>query len=130
MAPRLTGLMDSFSRPSNERRRAVRISEELPFVIGHAGFEVEAITINLSLSGVMCRVDREISMMTQLAVALTLPSEAARSRGKTIRMKGVVVRKEKDLIPDKWLLAVYFADIKTEDRDALETYIQRRLGSV
>lgn len=119
--------MNEFSGSGAERRRSLRINETLPFVIGHEGFEVEAVTVNLSSLGAMCRVTREIPMMTQLAVALSLPSDNG-ARPKTIRMKAVVVRKEKEPISESFLIAIYFSDIKTEDRLVLEAFIKRRSG--
>jgi c-di-GMP-binding flagellar brake protein YcgR len=119
--------MNEFSGSGRERRQSVRITETLPFVIGHEGFEVEAVTINLSCLGAMCRVSREIPMMTQLAVALSLPGDET-ARAKKIRMKAVVVRKEKEPATGTFLIAIYFSDIKPEDRSTLEAFIKRRSG--
>lgn len=119
--------MNEFSGSGAERRRSVRINETLPFVIGHEGFEVEAVTVNLSTLGAMCRVAREIPMMTQLAVALSLPGDNGH-RSKKVRMKGVVVRKDRDALTGTFLLAIYFSDIKPEDREILEEFIKRRTG--
>lgn len=119
--------MNEFSGTGSERRRSLRITETLPFVIGHEGFEIEAVTVNLSALGAMCRVTREIAMMTQLAVALSLPGDSG-ARARKIRMKAVVVRKEKEPASDTFLIAIYFSDIKPEDRAALEAFIKRRSG--
>ena len=110
-----------------ERRRSVRIIETLPFQIGHQGFEIETRTLNLSVHGAMCVVAREIPMMTQLGVVLILPAGRA-SRHKKVRIRGVVVRKEKDPASGKFFLAIYFADMKPEDRKTLEKFIQSRLN--
>lgn len=118
-------MSDFSSGAAHERRRSVRINETLPFVIGHEGFEVEAVTVNLSALGAMCRVARAIPMMTQLKVALSLPSDNGH-RPKTVRMKGVVVRKEKDPAVDAYLIAIYFSDMKSEDRLVLEDFIKHR----
>ena len=113
-----------------ERRRSVRVDEELPFKIGQAGFETVAKTVNISKHGALCLVDKNIPLMTQLAVALTLPAPGKRSgRGKTIRLKGVVVRREKDPVSDQWFLAIYFAQINSEDQATLSRFIESRLSS-
>lgn len=119
--------MSGFSGSGAERRRSVRINESLPFVIGHQDEQIEAVTLNLSAHGAMCRVSREIPMMTQLQVVLSLPAENRPGRGKTLRMKGVVVRKEREMMSDSFLIAIYFSDIKTEDRVTLENFIERRV---
>lgn len=111
-----------------ERRKAVRIPEMLPFRIAHEGFEIEATTLNISSTGALCRVDREIALMTQLQIALDLPARAG-LKGKVLRARGVVVRREKDTIPDKYLIAVYFSDIKPSDLAFLKDYTERRSGA-
>ena len=110
-----------------ERRRSIRVDEKLPFKIGHDHYEIEAVTINISSQGVLCAVDRDIPMMTQLKVALSLPASAG-MRAKLLSAKGVVVRKEKGLSEGRFFLAIYFADIKSADREHLEKFIESRLA--
>ena len=109
-----------------ERRRSIRVDEKLPFKIGHEHYEIEAVTINISNQGVLCAVDRDIPMMTQLRVALSLPVSAG-MRAKLLSARGVVVRKEKGLTEGRFFLAVYFSDIKITDREYLEKFIESRL---
>ena len=112
-------------KPILERRRSLRVSEELPFKIGHDGFETLAKTINISQHGALCLIDKNIPLMTQLAVALTLPGSGV--RGKTLRMKGVVVRREKDLPPSsRFFIAIYFSQIKSEDQAVLRRFVENR----
>ena len=113
-------------KPILERRRSVRLHEALPFKIGHAEFETTAQTINISLTGALCIVDKNIPVMTQLAVALTL-TESGAKRGKTLHMKGVVVRREKDPAQERYFIAIYFSDIKSQDQDTLRRFIEGRL---
>lgn len=110
-----------------DRRRSIRIAESLPFKIGHASFESEAVTINISTNGALCLIDQDIPLMTQLKVALSLPGAKVSSRSRSISMKGVVVRKEKDALNKKYLIAVYFSEIKPADRETLERFIESRL---
>jgi c-di-GMP-binding flagellar brake protein YcgR len=115
-------------KPILDRRRSIRVDEALPFKIGHADYEVQATTVNISQHGALCVVDKSVPVMTQLAVALTLP-EGRSKKGKTLRLKGVVVRREKDPSADRYLLAVYFSDIKPEDQETLCRFIEGRLSS-
>lgn len=111
-----------------ERRRSVRIEESLPFKIGHENYETEAKTLNISDHGAMCEVERDIPIMTQLKVGLTLPaSVSTRAKPQTIRAKGVVVRKAEDAANGKFYIAVYFSDISEKDQKTLQDYIDRRL---
>ena len=107
-----------------DRRRSIRISESLPFRIGHKGYEVEAVTVNIAQHGILCIVEKEIKMMTQLDVALTLPVGRASRR---FSARGVIVRKDFDALSGKCLLAIYFSDMKPKDRDVLRQFIEGRL---
>lgn len=118
--------MMDIPEPIRERRRAIRIEEALPFTIADDGYEIQAETVNISESGAMCVVDREIRMMTQLKIALRLPS-LKKTSGRIIVVKGVLVRKEK-IEDGRFHIAVFFSDIKPDDRAALKEYIEQRLS--
>ena len=108
-----------------ERRRSIRIDEVLPFKIGHAGYSIETETVNISAHGVMCRIDREIPMMTRLDIALQIPNAKAAVRH--LKMKGVVVRKEADPHSDKFFIAIYFSRIGEADQKVLNDFIEARV---
>ncbi len=117
------------SRKAIERRGSARIAEALAFKIGHQGYDMEAITVNLSVSGALCRVERNIPAMTQLNVGLSLPAhEPGPKKDEHISAKGVVVRSERDPLSGKYLIAIYFSDLREKDRDLLQDYIVRRLA--
>ena len=111
-----------------ERRRSVRLHEALPFKIGHADYETTATTVNISIHGALCIVDRNIPLMTQLAVAIKLPVKGSKT-GKTLKIKGVVVRREKDPALDRYFIAIYFSGINSLDQDTLRRFIEGRLSS-
>ena len=68
--------------------------------------------------------------MTQLKMALTLPPiSKTSSKKKTVLMKGVVVRKDKDPSTQKYFVAIYFSEIKPEDRQFLQKFIESRSAS-
>lgn len=112
----------------SERRRSVRIAEELPFVIGHQGYEIQATSVNISSNGVLCLVDRNIPLMTELQIALSLPVLVQfSSKEKVIKIKGVVVRKEEDPVNGKFYIAIYFSDVQQKDQKTLNEFIEYRL---
>ncbi|MBI4432139.1 MAG: PilZ domain-containing protein [Candidatus Omnitrophica bacterium] len=125
MASRLSGDRDLPQRIL-DRRRGIRLDESLPFQIGHKGYEIQGVSINISSSGIYCLVDKDISMMTKLDLCLFLPSMEKR-KARKIRVRGVVVRKQKDPVTEKFYLAIYFSRIKPADQTFLDNYIQRRL---
>ena len=115
-------------KPVLDRRRSIRVAEKLPFRIGHRDYETEARTINISCQGALCIVDLDIPLMTQLQVALSLPPlRKGASHAKTIPIKGVVVRKDKDAAGRQFLIAIYFSEIRPSDREFLEKFIESRL---
>ena|SRR3989338_92924 len=105
-----------------ERRATFRIQEVLPFQIGHQGYDIEARTVNIGATGAMCRVEREIPVMTQLNIGLKLPSS------KKVSAKGVVVRSQKDPESRDYLIAIYFNEIHEKDQSILQEYITSRLA--
>ena len=112
----------------SERRRSVRIVEELPFIIGHQGYEIKATSVNISNNGVMCVVDRNIPIMTQLNIAFSLPVIVNDSSRETlVRAKGVVVRKEETAVNDQYFIAIYFSELKAKDQKILNEFIEYRL---
>jgi len=107
-----------------ERRRSVRVSESLPFTIGHDSYDLEAETVNVSAHGAMCVVGKDIPIMTQLKISLSLPGFCTDSnRSKKIHVKGVVVRKEKDPLSGGYTVAVFFSEIKPDDQRMLERFV-------
>ena len=110
----------------SERRRSVRVPELLLFKIGHRGYDIQAITLNISSHGALCVVDKDIPMMSQLDIGLELPSRVS-GKHKVVQMKGVVVRKEKEIHTGRYLVAVYFSDLNTANQKCLEEFITRRL---
>ncbi len=110
-----------------ERRRSVRIAEPFLFKIGHQGYDVQAITLNISTHGAMCVVDKDIPMMSQLRIGLELPAQKPRAKSKYLSLKGVLVRKEKDEKTGRFLIALYFSDLSSSDEKNLAQFIDRYL---
>ena len=119
--------MDRIPKPIFERRRWVRIDETLPFKIGHRGYDIQAKTLNISMHGVMCLVDKDIPIMTQLEIALALPASGRSKKEQKVKAKGVVVRKEKDAASGKFFIAIYFLDISPKTRGILNKFIESRI---
>lgn len=110
-----------------ERRRSVRLDESLPLRLGHEDYEAEVRTLNISTHGALCLVDKNIPLMTQLKIALTVPSagSSAHAKERTLRLKGVVVRKEEDALTQKFYIGVFFSSISPKDQKVLQDYIER-----
>ncbi len=96
----------------------------MPFRLGHDGFEIEATSLNISYHGAMFLVDKDIKLMTQLSLGITVPDG---SKSHRVLAKGVVVRKESDTRTGKFLIAVFFSDIKPKDEKILKDFIDGRI---
>ena len=108
-----------------ERRRSVRIHESFLFKIGGESYETQGISVNLSSHGILGMVEKDIPLMTQLKIALQLPTQGSRGTVKltTIHIKGVIVRKDKDPRTGRFLIAIYFSNIKADDQKRLQRFI-------
>jgi hypothetical protein len=74
-----------------ERRIAQRIKdEELPLKIVVGGFDATTHTLNISSSGLYCKVDKEIPLMSRVKLMLMIPDPA--KEAKSVELEGVVVR--------------------------------------
>lgn len=126
MASRLKAGMTKIPKSVNERRRSIRIYESLAFKIGHDGFEAEARTVNIGTHGVMCEVDRDIKLMTQLSLSISLPANGSSAKARRVSARGVVVRKEPSA-NGKFRIAIFFSDLKPKDAQYLKDFIDGRL---
>ncbi len=114
-------------KPILERRRCIRIDEALPVQLGREGFDAEAKTVNISATGTLCLIDLDIPLMTKLSIALSIPAHG-KSAKKTIKIKGVVVRKDRDSSSSGFWTAIFFSDIKPDDQRLLQNYIDYRVS--
>lgn len=116
-------------KPLVERRRSARIAESFSFQIGHGASGMEAKALNISSHGVLCVVKEDVPLMTQLDILLLVPSFSHDSSPeKEVRLKGVVVRKEKDPREEGFALAIFFSEIKPRFQKILDDTIQHRHG--
>lgn len=109
------------SKPSPERRHSARLVDSFSFNIGFDGYDITASVINISTSGLLCRTNREIPVMSKIDMALILPSRIPTSTSETIKIKGVVVRNDKD--ERGYRAAIFFIDIAQAHRKKLDIYL-------
>jgi len=110
---------------SSERRSTARIAASFPFTLDFEGYDVSGETINLSSSGLLCRLNKEIPLITKVKMALVLPSRLEGSEIPPIKMTGVVVRNEQDEVGFK--TAIFFIDIARNHQKRLELFVKNRL---
>lgn len=116
---------------SIERRKYPRIHDEEVSLKLHADdFDTITHTMNISASGVYCKVNNEIPIMSRLELMLMIP-ELTKSGPviRNIEVSGVVVRQHPVIIDGQtkhYDLAIFFEDLSPKDRQIIAEYIARK----
>ncbi|MCM8780721.1 MAG: PilZ domain-containing protein [Candidatus Omnitrophica bacterium] len=114
-------------RLKTDRRRYPRIVQALPLKVVADGYDLSTTTENISCIGAYCRLDRYIPPFTKIAVRLTLPiPDKKTGRYTEVECKGVVVRTE-DNNKNGFNIAIYFNEIKENQRKKISRYINQFL---
>lgn len=112
-----------------ERRKHPRRETTLPLKISKRGLEVVTETRNVSCSGVYCRVDKPLSIMSKIGITLLLPIQNRRNRVSTekIRCNGVVVRSEPAIVKEADTayqnVAIFFSDLSKKNKEKITQYV-------
>lgn len=110
-----------------ERRKHQRAKKQLPLKIADKTFDVITETMDISSSGIYCRVTRLLQPMSKVEVVILLPSRNNGKQAKKIRCKGVVVRSEPVILKDAERahhnVAIFFTEISQKDQKIIEAYM-------
>lgn len=114
---------DSHQDPNhrNERRASARLVGSVKLSISSNKNISEVDVINVSMSGLLCRLQTNIALMTKIELTLFLPNQHATEKPMPILIQGVVVRSEKR--EPYHLLAIYFASLSPLAKTQLTTYL-------
>jgi len=116
-----------------ERRNAPRVNKALPLKLCHSDYDILTETKNISASGAYFPSTKPLDLMTKLNVVLLIPLR--KSRAKIIRKInccGVVVRQERTGDNNgkfAYRVAMYFSDLKDQDKKILHSYVNAVLKS-
>ena len=110
-----------------ERRQYPRFEQQIPLKIAANGYDFITTTQNISCVGTYCRVGKYIPPFTKLAVKLTLPLTVDKDNNCNVECKGVVVRSE-DEITGGFNIAIFFNEIKENQRQKISQYINQLLA--
>lgn len=113
-----------------ERRRYSRINKRLSFKIKTGDSVVTAEMINLSCSGIYCRVNKLIPMMTNLRIVLALIYGNEENEVEYVECEGTVVRIE-EVSPedDIYNIAIFLNNIEGSERDKIINFIEKHQDS-
>ena len=116
--------------PNQERRRAPRIKiEELSLKLRAGDFDAVTHTLNLSASGLYCKVDRELPLMSRIKLMLMIPGASKDTESKKLEVEGVVVRAHPVIIDGKvkhYDVAIFFDNIEPKAKELITGYIARK----
>ena len=116
---------------SEERRRFPRVKDErLSLKLKLNDFDTVTHTLDISASGVYCKVDKEIPLMSRvkLILMITDPSKEPEVID-SLEVNGVVVREHPVVIDGQtrhYDVAIFFEDLSAKDREIISNYVSRR----
>ena len=109
---------------AQERRIFPRIDDQgLSLELKTGDFDTITHTMNISASGLYCKIDREIPLMSRVNLMLMLPDS------KGVEVSGVVVREHPviiDGVTKHYDVAIFFDDLSSKNREAISSYISNK----
>ncbi|MFH1836795.1 MAG: PilZ domain-containing protein [Candidatus Omnitrophota bacterium] len=113
-----------------ERRRYPRIKDDrISIKLSADGCETITQSLDVSASGLYCKVAQRIPLMTRVQVVLSLPGLKKGSPAVTMDVDGVVVREHPVKEGDKvqhYDVAIFFNTLLPRERERLIKYINSR----
>ncbi len=110
-----------------ERRQYPRFEKQLPVNILANGYDFATTTQNISCFGAYCHVDKYIPPFMKVTIKLSLPSPLRdRNNNTNVDCRGVVVRSE-DEEKGGFNIAIFFYDIKENERHKISQYLSQFL---
>lgn len=116
---------------SEERRSFPRIQDDrLSLKVKLGDFDTVAHTLNISASGLYCKIDKEIPLMSRVRLVLMVPDLSKDAEAvKSIEVNGVVVREHPVIIDGQtkhYDVAIFFEDLSPKNKEIIANYIARK----
>ena len=115
--------------PNNAERRAYpRVKDEgLALKLNTGEFDMITHTLDVSASGLYCKVDKEIPLMSRVKMILMVPDTSGESKAtKSVEVEGVVVREHPVIINGRkkhYDVAIFFDNLSPKNRDVIANYV-------
>jgi len=128
--------MSAKSAKGAEKRKYPRLQDaNISLKVKSEKTDVITKSLNISASGVYCKVEEEIPLMSRIKIILILPKaqakESASPKNVKIETDGVVVREHPVIVNGKiehYDVAIFFDNIPTRDRELIKEYIHMKSG--
>lgn len=119
---------------NGEKRKYPRLRDDkISLKVKSGGADIITKSLDISASGVYCKLEKEIPLMSRIKVILIMPKVAEDGKPTTQSVKietdGVVVREHPVIVNEKikhYDAAIFFDNISLKDREALLNYINTR----
>lgn len=111
-----------------ERRGFPRLHDEgLSLKLNVGDFDTMTHTLNLSASGIYCKIDKEIPLMSRVKLMLMVPDLSGSEKStKNITVEGVVVREHPVIMDGRikhYDVAIFFENLTPKNRELIANYV-------
>ena len=113
-------------KSAKERRLHPRLEHRLPMNVAVNGYDFSTLSHNISCVGAYCHLEKYMPPFTKIAVKLNLPNRDGANKNTVVECKGVVVRSE-DEVKGGFNIAIFFNEIRDEQRKKIAQYISQFL---
>lgn len=114
----------------HERRKYPRIKDKnISIKLSSEGFTTITQSLDVSASGIYCKVKDHIPVMTRVQLKLSLPGKTKKASSATMDIDGVVVREHpviKNGKVEHYDLAIFFNTLLPKERKKLVQYIESK----
>ncbi|MFC1577050.1 PilZ domain-containing protein [Candidatus Omnitrophota bacterium] len=115
-----------------ERRGFPRIQDNKVSLKLKAGnFDIITHALNISASGICCKINKELPLMSRVKMALMMPVSGSAKNAKAFEVEGVVVREHPVIIGGKikhYDVAIFFEECPAKLRELLADYVSLKIG--
>jgi hypothetical protein len=116
---------------AQERRGSQRI-EDRGLSLKLEGFDSITHTLNISPSGVYCKIDKPLPLMSRVRLKLMIPDQTREDgQARNLDVGGVVVREHPVMVDGAvkhYDIAIFFEDLSAKDKEAITSYISNKKG--
>ncbi|MGB2598841.1 MAG: PilZ domain-containing protein [Candidatus Omnitrophota bacterium] len=116
-----------------ERRKYPRVKDKnISIKLSGEGFDTITQSLDVSASGIYCKVKKHIPLMSRVQIVLTLPVKGDPSNPTSLDVDGIVVREHPVIENGRvhhYDLAIFFDSLLPRHRKKLVQYINQRSKS-
>ena len=114
-----------------ERRLFPRVRDEgLSVKLNSGDFDTVTHTLDISASGIYCKIDKEIPIMSRVRIKLMVPDALKSDKAtKELDVDGVIVREHPVIIDGvikHYDAAIFFDNLSSKNREVIQDYISSK----